>query len=208
MVAPNVGVLALQGAFAAHAAILETLGCVTRQVRTPDQLAGVDALVVPGGESTTMSMLLERSQLLEPLRDRARQGLPIFGTCAGMILTASEICDGRADQHALGVLDMTVSRNGYGRQIDSFETDIEIEGLDTPFHAVFIRSPVVTRIGPGIERLAEVDGVPVLCRKGPVTVAAFHPELSGDDRLHRRWLSQAGIAADCAAGPAAAASTS
>ena len=189
MVAPTVGVLALQGAFAAHATILESLGCATHQVRAPGQLAAVDALVVPGGESTTMSMLLERSQLLEPLRDRARQGLPIFGTCAGMILMASEICDGRDDQHALGVLDMTVARNGYGRQIDSFEIDIEIAGLDTPFHAVFIRSPLVTRLGPEVEQLAEVDGVPVLCRRGPVTVAAFHPELSGDDRLHRRWLS-------------------
>lgn len=139
-----------------------------------------------------MSMLLERSQLLEPLRDRAQQGLPIFGTCAGMILMASEICDGRDDQHALGVLDMAVARNGYGRQIDSFETDVDVAGLDTPFHAVFIRSPVVARLGPEIEPLAEVDGCPVLCRKGPVMVAAFHPELSGDDRLHRRWLSLKG----------------
>ena len=176
--------------------ILESLGCATQQIRTPDQLAAVDALVVPGGESTTMSMLLERSQMLDPLRVRVQQGLPIFGTCAGMILMASEICDGRDDQHALGVLDMTVARNRYGRQIDSFETDIEIVGLGTPFHAVFIRSPVVTRLGPDVERLAEVDGYPVLCRKGPVTVAAFHPELSGDNRLHRRWLSQAGIAED------------
>ena len=174
--------------------ILESLGCATQQIRTPDQLTEVDALVVPGGESTTMSMLLERSQMLEPLRSRAQEGLPIFGTCAGLILMASEICDGRDDQHALGVLDMTVERNGYGRQIDSFETDIEITGLDTPFHAVFIRSPVVTRLGPDIEALASVDGCPVLCRKGPVTVAAFHPELSGDNRLHRRWLSEAGIA--------------
>ena len=144
--------------------------------------------MVPGGESTTMSMLLERSQMLELLRVRAHEGLPVFGTCAGLILMASEICDGRDDQAALAVLDMTVARNGYGRQIDSFETDIEITGLDTPFHAVFIRSPVITRLGPDIETLAEVDGNPVLCRKGPVTVAAFHPELSGDNRLHRRWL--------------------
>ncbi len=149
--------------------------------------------MVPGGESTTMSMLLERSKMLELLRARATEGLPILGTCAGMILMASEICDGRDDQHALGVLDMAVARNGYGRQIDSFETDIEVIGLDTPFHAVFIRSPVVVRLGADIEVLAEVDNNPVLCRRGPVTVAAFHPELSGDDRLHRRWLSQAGI---------------
>ncbi len=193
MVAPTVGVLALQGAFAAHAVILESLGCATQQVRSPAQLAAVNALVVPGGESTTMSMLLERSQMLELLRLRAYEGMPVFGTCAGLILMASEICDGRDDQVALGVLDMTVERNGYGRQIDSFETDIDITGLDTPFHAVFIRSPVVTRLGPDVEALAEVDGNPVLCRQGPVTVTAFHPELSGDNRLHRRWLKQAGV---------------
>ena len=193
MVAPTVGVLALQGAFAAHAAILESLGCATRQIRTAEQLEAVDALVVPGGESTTMSMLLERSRMLESLRLRAHGGLPVFGTCAGLILMASEIRDGRDDQVALGVLDMTVERNGYGRQIDSFETDVEITGLESPFHAVFIRSPVVTRLGPGVEALAALDGNPVLCRRGPVTVAAFHPELSGDDRLHRRWLSQAGV---------------
>ena len=193
MVTPTVGVLALQGAFAAHATILESLGCATRQVRTAGQLAAVDALVVPGGESTTMSMLLERSRMLELLQLRAQGGLPVFGTCAGLILMASEIRDGRDDQVALGVLDMTVERNGYGRQVDSFETDIKITGLDTPFHAVFIRSPVVTRLGPDVEALAEVDGNPVLCRRGVVTVAAFHPELSGDDRLHCRWLQQAGI---------------
>ena len=193
MVAPTVGVLALQGAFAAHATILESLGCATRQVRTAGQLAGVEALVVPGGESTTMSMLLERSEMLEMLQCRAHGGMPVFGTCAGLILMASEIRDGRGDQLALGVLDMTVERNGYGRQVDSFETDIEITGLDTPFHAVFIRSPVVTRLGPDVEVLAVLDGNPVLCRSGPVTVAAFHPELSGDDRLHSRWLAEAGI---------------
>ncbi len=193
MVAPTVGVLALQGAFAAHATILESLGCATQQIRTAEQLEAVDALVVPGGESTTMSMLLERSQMLELLRLRAHGGLPVLGTCAGLILMATEICDGRDDQVALGVLDMTVERNGYGSQINSFETDIDITGLDTPFHAVFIRSPVVTRLGPDVETLAALDGNPVLCRRGPVTVAAFHPELSGDDRLHRRWLSQAGV---------------
>lgn len=182
--------LALQGAFAAHAAIFEMLGCATHQVRTTEQLLAVDALVIPGGESTTMSMLLERSQMLAPLRVRIERGLPIFATCAGLILMSSEICDGRDDQHALGVLDMTVARNGYGRQIESFETDIEVAGFNTPFHAVFIRSPLVTRVGSDIEVLAEVDGSPVLCRQGPVMVATFHPELSGDDRLHQRWLQQ------------------
>lgn len=188
MVGPHVGVLALQGAFAAHAAILESLGAATIEVRTVEQLAAVDALVIPGGESTTMSMLLERSGMLEPLRERLAGGLPVFGTCAGLILLAAEIRDGRADQHALGLIDLTVARNGYGRQIDSFEADLDVVGLDSPFHAVFIRAPRVERAGPEVEVLAEVDGDPVLCRQGTVLVAGFHPELSGDDRIHRRWL--------------------
>ena len=188
MVGPHVGVLALQGAFAAHAAILESLGATTIEVRTAEQLAAVDALVIPGGESTTMSMLLERSGMLEPLRERLAGGLPAFGTCAGLILLAAEIRDGRADQHALGLIDLTVARNGYGRQIDSFEADLDVVGLDSPFHAVFIRAPRVERAGPEVEVLAEVDGDPVLCRQGTVLVAGFHPELSGDDRIHRRWL--------------------
>jgi pyridoxal 5'-phosphate synthase pdxT subunit len=193
LVTPTVGVLALQGAFAAHAAILETLGATTMEVRTTEQLASVDALVVPGGESTTMSMLLERSGLLEPLRTGVADGLPVLGTCAGLILLASEIRDGRPDQHALGALDMTVTRNAYGRQIDSFEADLEIEGFDSPFHAVFIRAPVVERVGDAVEVLARVGGLPVLCRQGPIVVAAFHPELSGDDRIHRQWLVDAGL---------------
>ena len=138
-----------------------------------------------------MSMLLERSGLLEPLRARLIDGLPVLGTCAGLILLASEIRDGRGDQHALGLLDMTVLRNGYGTQVDSFESDIDIDGLDSPFHAVFIRAPLVERIGDGIEVLAMVGDDPVLCRQGPITVAAFHPELSDDDRVHRRWLADA-----------------
>ncbi len=189
MVAPTVGVLALQGAFAAHAAILESLGSPTVEIRTAAQLASVDALVVPGGESTTMSMLLDRSGMLEPLAGRVADGMPTFGTCAGMILLATEISDGRPDQHALGAVDISVARNGYGRQIDSFESDLEIAGLDTPFHAVFIRAPLVQRAGPEVEVLAAVDGDPVLCRQDNVLVAAFHPELSDDDRLHRRWLA-------------------
>lgn len=193
MVAPTVGVLALQGAFAAHAAILEPLGAATVEVRTSEQLSTVDALVIPGGESTTISMLLERSAMLEPLRERIAGGLPVFGTCAGMILLSTEIRDGRDDQHALGAIDLAVTRNGYGRQIDSFESDLEVEGLDEPFHAVFIRAPLVERAGDAVEVLATVDGDPVLCRQGSVLVAAFHPELSDDDRIHRRWLAELGI---------------
>lgn len=191
MVAPTVGVLALQGAFAAHAAILESLGADTLEVRTVEQLESVDALVIPGGESTTMSMLLERSGMLEPLRRRLADGMPAFGTCAGLILLAAEIRDGRDDQHALGMIDLTVARNGYGRQIDSFESDLDVVGLDGSFHAVFIRAPRVERAGGEVEVLASVDGDPVLCRQGSVLVAGFHPELSDDDRIHRLWLADA-----------------
>ncbi len=190
----TVGVLALQGAFAAHIAILRSIGVDTVEVRTAEQLASVDGLVLPGGESTTMSMLLERFGLLEPLRSRIHDNqLPVFGTCAGMILLADEILDGRADQHCLKALPLSARRNGYGRQLASFETDIEVSGLDEPFHGIFIRAPIVERIGDAVEVLAEVDGQPVLCRHEGVTVASFHPELSGDSRLHRRWLIDAGL---------------
>lgn len=189
---PLVGVLALQGAFAAHAGVLASLGARTREVRTPRDLDDLDALVVPGGESTTMSMMLDRAGLTEPLTRRLAEGLPALGTCAGMILLAAEILDGRPDQHALGAIDLTVRRNVYGTQIESFETDLDVAGLDRPFHAVFIRAPGVERVGDGVEVLATVDAQPVLCRQGPVTVAAFHPELSGDDRLHRRFLDGVG----------------
>lgn len=190
----TVGVLALQGAFAAHIAILESLGVDTIEVRSAEQLAEVDALILPGGESTTVSMLLERFGLLEQLRSRIHdEQLPVFGTCAGMILLAEEILDGRADQHCLKALPMSARRNGYGRQLASFETDLDIDGLDEPFHGIFIRAPTVERIGAGVEVLAKVDGQPVMCRHEAVTVASFHPELSGDARLHKRWLVDAGL---------------
>ena len=144
---------------------------------------------MPGGESTTMSMLLDRSGLLEPLKRRLDAGMGVLGTCAGMILLAREVVDGRTDQHALGLVDITVRRNAYGTQIESFEADIDVDGLESPFHAVFIRAPAVERTGAGVEVLAHHEGRPVLCRSGPATVAAFHPELSGDDRLHARFLS-------------------
>jgi len=188
-VKPRIGVLALQGGFAAHGAILDKLGTRTAEVRTPSELADVDALVMPGGESTTLSMLLERPGLLQPLPARLNEGTGVMGTCAGMILLAREVVDGRADQHALGMVDITVRRNAYGTQIESFEADIDVDGLESPFHAVFIRAPVVERAGPGVEVLARHGERPVLCRSGPVTVAAFHPELSGDGRLHARFLA-------------------
>jgi pyridoxal 5'-phosphate synthase pdxT subunit len=185
----KVGVLALQGAFAAHAACVRRVGAEAREVRTPADLDEVDALVLPGGESTTMSMLLESSGLFDPLAERLADGLPALGTCAGMILLGAEIIDGRADQRSFGAVDISVRRNAFGRQIDSFEADLPLPGLDGgPFRAVFIRAPFVERSGPDVEVLATVDGHPVLCRQGRVTVAAFHPELSADLRIHQHFL--------------------
>ena len=188
-----VGVLALQGAFAAHEAALRGLGVGTLQVRTPLDLAGVDALVMPGGESTTMSRLLNTSHLFDPLQQRLSDRMPVFGTCAGMILLAANILDGRPDQHSFGVIDIDVRRNGYGRQVDSFETDIVVAGLDTPFHAVFIRAPKVESTGAAVEVLAAHDGVPVLARQGHVMVASFHPEITPDTRLHDMFLQHNGF---------------
>lgn len=189
----QVGVLALQGAFAAHATVLAELGMTARLVRTRDQLEGLRALILPGGESTTMSRLLVTSGLLEPLRQAIADGLAVFGTCAGMILLARTVLDGRPDQCGLGAIDIAVRRNGYGRQLDSFETDLDVEGLrGGPFHAVFIRAPVLTEVGPGVEVLARHEHVPVLARQGSVTVASFHPELSADSRLHAQFLQEVG----------------
>ncbi|HJM32910.1 MAG TPA: pyridoxal 5'-phosphate synthase glutaminase subunit PdxT [Acidimicrobiales bacterium] len=187
----KVGVLALQGAFASHAAMLGEAGATPIEVRRAHELAEVDALVMPGGESTTMSMLLDIAELREPLAGRLADGMPVFGTCAGMILLAVEVLDGRSDQRSMGAIDLDVRRNGYGRQVDSFETELAVEGFDDAFHGVFIRSPVVERIGPDVEVLAEVEGRPVLCRQGNVLVASFHPELAGDVRIHRRFLEAA-----------------
>jgi 5'-phosphate synthase pdxT subunit len=189
----KVGVLALQGAFARHAAALAALGADAPLIRTPAQLDGVDALVLPGGESTTMSMLLESSELFEPIAERLASGMPALGTCAGMIVLGTEVLDGRPDQRAFGAIDITVQRNAFGRQVDSFEADLDVAGLDGgPFHAIFIRAPYVTRTGPDVEVLASVADHPVLCRQGAVTVAAFHPELSDDLRLHDRFLKEMG----------------
>jgi 5'-phosphate synthase pdxT subunit len=187
---PRVGVLAVQGAFAAHRRVLSRLGADVVEVRTPRHLERLDAIVLPGGESTTISMLLGFNGLAEPLREAiVEQGLPTFGTCAGMIVLARTILDGRDDQSGLGVVDIAVRRNAFGRQVDSFEADLPVSGLaGGPFPAVFIRAPVVEEVGPGVEVLAAVDGRPVLCRQGNVVVGSFHPELSGDDRLHRQLL--------------------
>jgi pyridoxal 5'-phosphate synthase pdxT subunit len=184
-----VGVLALQGAFAAHRRRLAELGVASRDVRQPRDLLGVDGLVMPGGESTTMSKLLVSSGLFDEIDARLAGGMPVFGTCAGLILLAREIHDGRPDQRSFGALDVTVQRNGYGRQLDSFETELDVAGLDgEPFHGVFIRAPRVETAGPSVDVLAEHRGDPVLLREGPVMAAAFHPELTPDHRLHARFV--------------------
>jgi len=184
----TIGVLALQGAFTVHQHTLQRLGAEAPLVRTPPDLDGIDALVLPGGESTTMSRLLTTSGLFDELKGRLRDGLPAFGTCAGMILCATDVIDGRPDQRGFDLIDLTVRRNGYGRQVDSFEADLDVTGLDSSFHAVFIRAPLVERVGPEVEVLARHDGVPVLVRGGSCTVAAFHPELTDDSRLHQLFV--------------------
>ncbi|MFA5885362.1 MAG: pyridoxal 5'-phosphate synthase glutaminase subunit PdxT [Acidimicrobiia bacterium] len=187
----KVGVLALQGAFREHREVLEALGVSTLEVRVADHLSGVDALVLPGGESTTMTRLLDTSGLRDPLVERLRDGMPAFGTCAGLILLAAEVRDGRPDQVPLGVLDVAVRRNGYGRQRDSFETGLAVAGLTgSAFPGVFIRAPVIERVGEAVEVLAEHGGIPVLVRQGDVWASTFHPELSGDLRVHQQFVQQ------------------
>ncbi len=185
----KVGVLALQGASQRHAEALSALGAHAVEVRTAEDLGGIEGLVLPGGESTTMSKLLHLSGLFEPVAERLAAGLPAFGTCAGMILLSSCILDGRSDQRSFGVLDIDVRRNAFGRQVDSFESELAVSGVRGGcFPAVLIRAPVVERVGEGVEVLAAVDGVPVLVRQGAVLAAAFHPELSDDLRLHQLFL--------------------
>jgi pyridoxal 5'-phosphate synthase pdxT subunit len=175
-----VGVLALQGGFAAHAKMLRELGADVREVRTAADLDGLDGLVMPGGESTTMSLGIEREQLAEPLRDLVARGTPVLGTCAGLIML---------DREHLGLMDTLAQRNAFGRQLHSFEADVELPNIGT-FHAVFIRAPWIAEHGPAVEVLAEVDGHPVAARQGPMLVVSFHPELTGDNRLHEAFLEQ------------------
>lgn len=183
------GVLALQGAFREHREVLEALDVPAVEVRVAEHLSGVDALVIPGGESTTMTRLLDTSGLRAPLEERLRDGMPAFGTCAGLILLATEVRDGRPDQVPLGALAVAVRRNGYGRQRDSFETGLTVVGLaGAPFPGVFIRAPVVEAVGEGVDVLASHDGHPVLVRQGNVWGATFHPELSGDLRVHQQFV--------------------
>ena len=179
-----VGILALQGGFAAHAKVLRSLGAQPREVRVPADLDGLDALIMPGGESTVMTLGIEREGLAQPLRDLIASGTPVLGTCAGMIML---------DREHLGVLDIVAHRNAFGRQLRSFEADLDIDGVPgDPVHAVFIRAPWVAEHGPQVEILASVDGHPVAIRQGRVLALSFHPELTGERRLHELLLAMAG----------------
>jgi pyridoxal 5'-phosphate synthase pdxT subunit len=181
----RIGVLALQGNVREHAAMLGSLGAEVVEVRRPDELEGLDGLVVPGGESTAIGRLVRLAGLEEPLRsfDGA-----LLGTCAGMILLARDAVDGRPDQLQLGLADVVARRNAFGRQVSSFEADLELEGDGTPLHGVFIRAPWIEEVGPDVEVLAEWEGHPVLVRQGRVLLAAFHPELTDDTRVHELFL--------------------
>ncbi len=186
--ARTVGILALQGDFAEHAAMLRSLNAAHREVRLPAHLAGIDALIIPGGESTTMAKLMDAYALREPLRAFAHSGKPIWGTCAGMVLLANRLIEPAPEP--LGLLDVTVHRNAFGRQVDSFEADLDVAGMGDPFHAIFIRAPTVTAVGDGIHTLASLDdGVVVAVRHDNLLATAFHPELTRDPRFHQLFLS-------------------
>ena len=183
----RIGVLALQGAFAAHCECLSSVGVEPIEVRTPSQLETVEALLMPGGESSTMSQLLESSGLFDAITQRLADGMPTFGTCAGMILLASEILDGRSDQRNFAAIDISVRRNAFGRQVDSFESAISTSVGE--FHGVFIRAPRIERIGAEVEVIGSLGDEPVLVRQGNVLAASFHPELTSDARLHEYFVS-------------------
>lgn len=185
--------LALQGAVREHLWAIEEAGAEATPVRTLDELDEVDALVLPGGESTTMDKLLRKFSLQARLRERLAGGLPALATCAGLILLARDVADGLPDQESLGVLPLRVRRNAYGRQPDSFEADLDVQGLDGPFHGVFIRAPVIEGVDGDVEVLAEARGHPVAVARGPVVGLTFHPELTHDARLHRLFLERAGL---------------
>ncbi|MEN8238066.1 MAG: pyridoxal 5'-phosphate synthase glutaminase subunit PdxT [Actinomycetota bacterium] len=191
----TVGVLALQGDFREHIAMLESIGSSAIEVRTPEDLERCDALVIPGGESTTIARLATRYGLIEPIRQRCSAGMPALGTCAGMIFLASSTTEGFQPQ--LGVLDAVVERNAFGRQIDSFEAELAVSGLEDPMHAVFIRAPWIDKVGADVEVLASVrdpEGAvhPVLVRQGRILASSFHPELTGDTRLHQMLVDSTG----------------
>jgi 5'-phosphate synthase pdxT subunit len=205
--APAIGILAVQGDVREHARVLAGLGAQVRTIRRPGELDGIQALVIPGGESTTMDKLVRAFELFDPLRERIAGGLPVYGSCAGMIMLADRIADRRADQQTLGGLDVTVRRNAFGRQVDSFEEDIAFAGLDGPVHAVFIRAPWVEDTGGAVEVLARVEGEEprshpaehdtsegpaagriVAVRQGALLATSFHPEVTGDTRVHEMFV--------------------
>jgi 5'-phosphate synthase pdxT subunit len=181
------GVLALQGDFREHARMFAEAGGTPVLVRTPEELDSVDCLAIPGGESTTIGRLARRFDLVKPIRERAREGMPLFGTCAGMIVMAHEV---RGGEPLLGVMDIGVDRNAYGRQVDSFEADVLVAGVG-PVRGVFIRAPQVNRVGAGVDVLAEHEGTPVVVRQGSLLAASFHPEIAADPRLHAYLLNMA-----------------
>jgi 5'-phosphate synthase pdxT subunit len=194
MAAPRIGVLAVQGDVREHATALTGLGADVTLVRRPTEVEQLDGLVIPGGESTTMDKLVRAFDLQEPLRRRIAEGLPVYGSCAGMIMLADRIADGRSDQQTLGGLDVTVRRNAFGRQVDSFEQDIEFAGLEGTVHAVFIRAPWVEEAGDAVEVLARVSDGPaagriVAVRQGNLMATSFHPEVGGDRRIHAEFVS-------------------
>lgn len=184
----RIGVLALQGDFAEHIGIFQRLGVAAREVRHPQELADLDGLVIPGGESTTMTRLISEFALVEPLRERAQKGFPVWGTCAGMIVLAQRVSE--LDWPTLGALAIAVRRNAFGRQVDSFETDLAVPALgQEPFHAVFIRAPIVEEVSDGVEVLAKLENdKAVAVRQANALATAFHPELTEDDRFHRYFI--------------------
>ncbi len=184
----RIGVLALQGAFIEHEKSLRSLGCETVQVRKREQLENIDGLIIPGGESTTIGKLMNDFDIADPIKALAEQGMPVFGTCAGLIVLARDIVN--STQPRLGLMNITARRNAFGRQVDSFETDLQIEGLGPePFRAVFIRAPYIEEVGDGVEVLATVDGKIVFAREKNFMAAAFHPELTDDTRVHRLFIN-------------------
>jgi 5'-phosphate synthase pdxT subunit len=182
------GVLALQGDFREHARVLSSVGAAAVEVRTPAQLADVDRLVIPGGESTTIAKLALAGDLVRPIQERARDGMPVLGTCAGMIVMAERVVDG---EPLLSLMDVTVRRNAYGRQVDSFEADVDMDGIDHPVRGVFIRAPWIEDVGPDVRVLSRYEGRPVVLQQGSLLAASFHPELIGETGLHDYFLSLA-----------------
>lgn len=184
--AKHIGVLACQGAFLEHAQALRRLGVPAREVRLPQDLEGLDGLIIPGGESTTIGKLMLNDSLFEPVKARAREGMPVWGTCAGMIMLAKDVGH---EQPVLGLMDIKVKRNAFGRQVDSFETDLDVARVGDNFHAVFIRAPLVEEVGEGVDVLARLpDGIIVAVQEGTLLATAFHPELTEDTRFHEYFL--------------------